>query len=46
MLLLPLKYIFGIKIVVKGKENVRTKKPFVLVLNHQTSLDIMGMWRI
>ncbi|NXS98605.1 PLCA acyltransferase, partial [Jacana jacana] len=41
--LLPLKYIFGIKIVVKGKENLRTKKPFVLVLNHQTSLDIMVM---
>uniref|UniRef100_A0A8C3C4V8 1-acyl-sn-glycerol-3-phosphate acyltransferase n=1 Tax=Cairina moschata TaxID=8855 RepID=A0A8C3C4V8_CAIMO len=46
MLLLPLKYIFGIKIVVKGKENVRTKKPFVLVLNHQTSLDIMVMMEI
>lgn len=44
MTFLPLKYIFGLKIVVKGKENLRTKKPFVLVLNHQTSLDIMGMW--
>ncbi|NXP11236.1 PLCA acyltransferase, partial [Thinocorus orbignyianus] len=43
MSLMPLKYIFGIKIVVKGKENLRTKKPFVLVLNHQTSLDIMVM---
>ncbi|XP_010294894.1 PREDICTED: 1-acyl-sn-glycerol-3-phosphate acyltransferase alpha [Phaethon lepturus] len=43
MSLLPLKYIFGLKVVVKGKENLRTKKPFVLVLNHQTSLDIMVM---
>ncbi|OPJ79409.1 hypothetical protein AV530_011005 [Patagioenas fasciata monilis] len=41
MTILPLKYIFGLKIVVKGKENLRTKEPFVLVLNHQTSLDIM-----
>uniref|UniRef100_A0A8B9BQ54 1-acyl-sn-glycerol-3-phosphate acyltransferase n=1 Tax=Anser brachyrhynchus TaxID=132585 RepID=A0A8B9BQ54_9AVES len=46
MSFLPLKYIFGIKIVVKGKENLRTKKPFVLVLNHQTSLDIMVMMEI
>ncbi|NXP54978.1 PLCA acyltransferase, partial [Heliornis fulica] len=46
MSLLPLKYIFGIKVVVKGKENLRTKRPFVLVLNHQTSLDIMVMMEI
>ncbi|XP_062448627.1 1-acyl-sn-glycerol-3-phosphate acyltransferase alpha-like [Rhea pennata] len=46
MMLLPLKYIFGIKIMVKGKENLRTKQPFILVLNHQTSLDIMVMMEI
>ncbi|XP_059721844.1 1-acyl-sn-glycerol-3-phosphate acyltransferase alpha-like isoform X2 [Haemorhous mexicanus] len=46
ILTVPLKYIFGIQIVVKGKENLRTKKPFVLVLNHQTSLDIMVMMEI
>ncbi|XP_074779102.1 1-acyl-sn-glycerol-3-phosphate acyltransferase alpha-like [Athene noctua] len=46
MSLLPLKYIFGVKIVVKGKENLRTKKPRVFVLNHQTSLDIMVMMDI
>ncbi|NXI94010.1 PLCA acyltransferase, partial [Psophia crepitans] len=46
MSLLPLKYIFGIKIVVKGKEKLRTNQPFVLVLNHQTSLDIMVMMEI
>ncbi|XP_064533733.1 1-acyl-sn-glycerol-3-phosphate acyltransferase alpha-like [Pseudopipra pipra] len=45
-LALPLKYIFGIQIVVKGKENLRTKKPFVLVLNHQTSLDILALMEI
>ncbi|NXS44232.1 PLCA acyltransferase, partial [Balaeniceps rex] len=46
MSILPLKYIFGLKIVVKGKENLMIKKPFVLVLNHQTSLDIMVMMEI
>ncbi|NXJ82478.1 PLCA acyltransferase, partial [Trogon melanurus] len=44
--LLLLKYVFGLKIVVKGKEILRTKKPFVLVLNHQTSLDIMVMTEV
>ncbi|NXF12451.1 PLCA acyltransferase, partial [Smithornis capensis] len=44
--ILPLKYIFGIQLVMKGKENLRTKKPFVLVLNHQTSLDIMVLLEI
>ncbi|KFQ25160.1 1-acyl-sn-glycerol-3-phosphate acyltransferase alpha, partial [Merops nubicus] len=46
MSFLPLKYIFGLEIVVKGRENLRTKKPFVLVLNHQTSLDILVMMEI
>ncbi|NXF30717.1 PLCA acyltransferase, partial [Nyctibius bracteatus] len=41
MSLWPLKYIFGLEVVVKGKENLRTKKPSVLVLNHQSSLDVM-----
>ncbi|NXK89330.1 PLCA acyltransferase, partial [Formicarius rufipectus] len=45
-LIQPLKYIFGIQVVVKGKENLRTKKPFVLVLNHQTSLDILVVMEI
>ncbi|NWI88227.1 PLCA acyltransferase, partial [Pitta sordida] len=43
---LPLRYIFGIQFVVKGKENLRTKKPFVLVLNHQSSLDILAMLEV
>ncbi|NXL86320.1 PLCA acyltransferase, partial [Alectura lathami] len=44
--IVPVKYILGIKVVVKGKEHLRTKKPFVLLLNHQTSLDILGMMQI
>ncbi|NXO01328.1 PLCA acyltransferase, partial [Rhinopomastus cyanomelas] len=46
LVLRPLKYIFGMKIAVKGKENIRTKKPFVLMLNHQSSLDIMVMMEV
>ncbi|NWW91600.1 PLCA acyltransferase, partial [Rhynochetos jubatus] len=46
MSLQPLRYIFGINVVLKGKENLRTKKPFVMVLNHQTSLDILLMMEI
>ncbi|NXH16679.1 PLCA acyltransferase, partial [Bucco capensis] len=42
----PLKYIFGVQIVVKGKEHLRTKKPVVLVVNHQTSLDIFVVTEI
>ncbi|XP_065587750.1 1-acyl-sn-glycerol-3-phosphate acyltransferase alpha-like isoform X2 [Cyrtonyx montezumae] len=46
MAILPVKYALGIKIVVKGKENLKTKKPCILVLNHQNSLDIMVMMQI
>uniref|UniRef100_A0A669PFU3 1-acyl-sn-glycerol-3-phosphate acyltransferase n=1 Tax=Phasianus colchicus TaxID=9054 RepID=A0A669PFU3_PHACC len=46
MAILSAKYVLGIKIVVKGKENLRTKKPCILVLNHQNSLDIMVMMQI
>uniref|UniRef100_A0A8C0AZV6 1-acylglycerol-3-phosphate O-acyltransferase n=1 Tax=Buteo japonicus TaxID=224669 RepID=A0A8C0AZV6_9AVES len=46
MSFLPLNYIFGLKIMVKGKENLRTKKPFILILNDQTSLDIMVMMEV
>ncbi|KFP80183.1 1-acyl-sn-glycerol-3-phosphate acyltransferase alpha, partial [Acanthisitta chloris] len=45
-MILPIKYIFGIQIVVKGKEHLRSKKPFVMVLNHQTSLDILVMMQV
>ncbi|NXG21234.1 PLCA acyltransferase, partial [Grallaria varia] len=44
--LLPLKYVFGLEIVVKGKENLKTKKPFVLVVNHQNSLDVLLVMEI
>ncbi|POI31260.1 hypothetical protein CIB84_004989 [Bambusicola thoracicus] len=46
MAILVVKYVLGVKIVVKGKENLRTKKPCVLVLNHQNSLDIMVMMQM
>ncbi|KFQ33145.1 1-acyl-sn-glycerol-3-phosphate acyltransferase alpha, partial [Merops nubicus] len=41
--ILPLKHIYGIKIQVWGSEHLKIKEPFVIVCNHQASLDLMGM---
>lgn len=36
--------IFGIKVVVEGKENIPDHKQFVIVANHQSFLDINVIW--
>ena len=36
--------IFGIKLVVEGKENIPNHKQFVIVANHQSFLDINVIW--
>ncbi|KFZ60262.1 1-acyl-sn-glycerol-3-phosphate acyltransferase alpha, partial [Antrostomus carolinensis] len=41
--ILPLKHLCGIKIRVWGSEHLNIKEPYVIVCNHQASLDIMGM---
>ncbi|XP_068023231.1 1-acyl-sn-glycerol-3-phosphate acyltransferase alpha-like [Melanerpes formicivorus] len=41
--LLPLKHIYGIKMQVRGSEHLKIKEPFVIVCNHQASLDLLGM---
>ncbi|XP_054032593.1 1-acyl-sn-glycerol-3-phosphate acyltransferase alpha [Dryobates pubescens] len=41
--LLPLKHIYGIKMQVRGSEHLNIKEPFVMVCNHQASLDLLGM---
>ncbi|KFV63243.1 1-acyl-sn-glycerol-3-phosphate acyltransferase alpha, partial [Dryobates pubescens] len=43
--LLPLKHIYGIKMQVRGSEHLNIKEPFVMVCNHQASLDLLGMWK-
>ncbi|XP_020641310.3 1-acyl-sn-glycerol-3-phosphate acyltransferase alpha [Pogona vitticeps] len=39
----PLKYFCGIKITVKGSENLNIKEPYVIVSNHQSCIDLLGM---
>ncbi|XP_031456833.1 1-acyl-sn-glycerol-3-phosphate acyltransferase alpha-like [Phasianus colchicus] len=39
----PLKHLYGIKIEVLGAEHLNLKEPYVIVCNHQASLDLMGM---
>ncbi|XP_009868460.1 PREDICTED: 1-acyl-sn-glycerol-3-phosphate acyltransferase alpha-like, partial [Apaloderma vittatum] len=41
--ILPLKRIYGIKMQVCGSEHLNIKEPYVIVCNHQASLDLMGM---
>ncbi|XP_054505786.2 1-acyl-sn-glycerol-3-phosphate acyltransferase alpha [Agelaius phoeniceus] len=41
--LLPLKRFYGIRMRVRGSERLRLPGPFVIVCNHQASLDLMGM---
>ncbi|XP_009674337.2 1-acyl-sn-glycerol-3-phosphate acyltransferase alpha [Struthio camelus] len=44
--ILPLKHFFGIKMQVWGYEHLNIKEPYVMVCNHQASLDLMGMVEI
>uniref|UniRef100_A0A1B0DGV9 1-acyl-sn-glycerol-3-phosphate acyltransferase n=1 Tax=Phlebotomus papatasi TaxID=29031 RepID=A0A1B0DGV9_PHLPP len=39
----PISKIIGIKWTLRGEEYMSQDKPFVIVANHQTSLDILGM---
>ncbi|XP_009950302.1 PREDICTED: 1-acyl-sn-glycerol-3-phosphate acyltransferase alpha [Leptosomus discolor] len=41
--ILPLKHFYGIKMQVWGSEQLNIKEPYVIVCNHQASLDLMGM---
>ncbi|XP_063794232.1 1-acyl-sn-glycerol-3-phosphate acyltransferase alpha isoform X1 [Pseudophryne corroboree] len=45
-MLLHIKYLYGIKIEVRGWENFNIKEPYVIVSNHQSSLDLLGMMEI
>ncbi|XP_029440603.1 1-acyl-sn-glycerol-3-phosphate acyltransferase alpha isoform X2 [Rhinatrema bivittatum] len=45
-MLLHIKYLYGIKIEVRGWENFSLKEPYVVVSNHQSELDLLGMMEI
>uniref|UniRef100_A0ACB8EFL9 Uncharacterized protein n=1 Tax=Sphaerodactylus townsendi TaxID=933632 RepID=A0ACB8EFL9_9SAUR len=40
-MLVHVKYLYGIKIDVRGIENFNIKEPYVVVSNHQSSLDLL-----
>ncbi|KFV04912.1 1-acyl-sn-glycerol-3-phosphate acyltransferase alpha, partial [Pterocles gutturalis] len=44
--ILPLKHFYGIKMQVWGSEHLNIKEPYVIVCNHQASLDVMGMMEV
>ncbi|XP_070792690.1 1-acyl-sn-glycerol-3-phosphate acyltransferase alpha [Pituophis catenifer annectens] len=45
-MLLHIKYLYGIKIEVRGTENFNLKEPYVVVSNHQSSLDLLGLMEV
>ncbi|XP_068027154.1 1-acyl-sn-glycerol-3-phosphate acyltransferase alpha [Melanerpes formicivorus] len=45
-LLLHLKHLYGIRISVRGAQNFPPGQPYVVVSNHQSSLDLMGMMEV
>ncbi|XP_015263304.1 PREDICTED: 1-acyl-sn-glycerol-3-phosphate acyltransferase alpha [Gekko japonicus] len=45
-MMLHVKYLYGIKIEVRGTENFNIKEPYVAVSNHQSSLDLLGMMEV
>ncbi|XP_048346835.1 1-acyl-sn-glycerol-3-phosphate acyltransferase alpha-like [Sphaerodactylus townsendi] len=44
--MLPLKYILGIQISVQGATNLNLEGPYVMVANHQSNVDYLGMIQI
>uniref|UniRef100_A0A8D0DGW6 1-acyl-sn-glycerol-3-phosphate acyltransferase n=1 Tax=Salvator merianae TaxID=96440 RepID=A0A8D0DGW6_SALMN len=42
----PMKYFYGIKYTIQGSENLKAKEPYVIVANHKSCLDILGMMEI
>ncbi|XP_015681557.1 1-acyl-sn-glycerol-3-phosphate acyltransferase alpha [Protobothrops mucrosquamatus] len=46
LMLVHIKYLYGIKIDVRGAENFNIKEPYVVVSNHQSSLDLLGLMEV
>ncbi|KAL4219089.1 1-acyl-sn-glycerol-3-phosphate acyltransferase alpha [Mactra antiquata] len=40
------KNLFGIEVEIRGEENLKSEKPYILVINHQSSLDCIGMCQV
>ncbi|XP_044302944.1 1-acyl-sn-glycerol-3-phosphate acyltransferase alpha-like [Varanus komodoensis] len=44
--ILPLKYFYGLRLTVQGSENLNIKEPYMIVSNHQSYLDLLGMMEV
>ncbi|XP_013914048.1 PREDICTED: 1-acyl-sn-glycerol-3-phosphate acyltransferase alpha-like [Thamnophis sirtalis] len=44
--MLPLKFLYGIKIKVQGATNLNLKGPYVIISNLQCSMDLLGIFQI
>lgn len=41
-MLLHIKYLYGIRVEVRGAQHFPPTQPYVVVSNHQSSLDLLG----
>uniref|UniRef100_A0A5F8HAN0 1-acyl-sn-glycerol-3-phosphate acyltransferase n=1 Tax=Monodelphis domestica TaxID=13616 RepID=A0A5F8HAN0_MONDO len=46
LMLLHIKYLYGIRLEVRGAHNFPPSQPYVVVSNHQSSLDLLGMMEV
>lgn len=46
LLLLHVKYLYGIRVEVRGAHHFPPTQPYVVVSNHQSSLDLLGMMEV
>lgn len=40
------KYVYGLKMEVEGEENFQVEGPYVVISNHQSSIDMMGLMEV
>uniref|UniRef100_H3C8A8 1-acylglycerol-3-phosphate O-acyltransferase n=1 Tax=Tetraodon nigroviridis TaxID=99883 RepID=H3C8A8_TETNG len=40
------KYLWGLRFEVSGWEHLQTEGPYVVISNHQSSLDVLGLMEI
>ncbi|XP_049620664.1 1-acyl-sn-glycerol-3-phosphate acyltransferase alpha isoform X2 [Suncus etruscus] len=46
LMLLHVKYLYGIRVEVRGAHHFPPSQPYVVVSNHQSSLDLLGMMEV
>ncbi|XP_074092735.1 1-acyl-sn-glycerol-3-phosphate acyltransferase alpha isoform X1 [Macrotis lagotis] len=46
LMLLHIKYLYGIRLEVRGTHHFPPSQPYVVVSNHQSSLDLLGMMEV